>query len=750
VPTITLGLRVTAWEIGPVTRPVRFAFSLLLATAFTGCSCSRDATLAKIEEPIEAEVVWRSTTGVDWAGSGHYVVAPTGISTKHRAFLLIEGHDKRPLPDAGWDKHTQVELQADEKATRMAYRKAGGEWRVAYVVSKQHVFLGQRTFPTLDFATAPTFDAAAIELFSAPDLNPQKCVLEEVEKASGAPGIARVLAGTTDAPSQTDWDKAFTKLPEAERAPVLAALEKDLASGSTGTALGRALEYLPIEQAKFAKSLLSIAKKLTAEIAKTPLTNSYDQRVERVALALRAAAVGDLASATPVACELAKTSSPKPAVESALLVLSKAKAPCANADAVLAENLCGESVRCLADPKFSDFCATNAEKATQPPKESFRADPFASLDTALGAWARALSELPAPIRLLRDRTSYAIDAAATRACPATDVGLPCRCDPEAIKKSLCAVSADKGSTPVCEYRVDDQKKRISNVTSPVEGSYREVVLSDYLSQTLRACVRTQSGRVSCFEVAGKHGNDAQRPLDMGGPHPITRIAARDNRVCLLGDRVMCSNLGADLTHNAFSTEGFAGKPKDIAIAGPALCVLGEDGKIRYQRGKVAPEEIPGVAGVTRLTSTGDALSIERDGKPPMYVRCDAGGCKATEVPEATALAVTRGFGYLTNPAGEVSRWKVPEPAAGRVLTKISGIQGAVSLEVEHAFGCALDKAGRAFCFDEAGVASPILDRVRDVGVGSNPVTHAHTAIALRTDDSLWIWSYPDPKPRPVW
>jgi hypothetical protein len=723
---------------------------LSLAVVCASCSCSSDDELGSIDEPIHAEVVWRKTTSVDWKGSGHYVVAPTGLSTTHRGMLLVKDHDERPLPDSGWDKNTKVELRADDKAERIAYRKAPDEWRVAYLVSKEHVFLDPGTVAELDYAKLPKFADVAIQLFSAPILNPQRCVLEEVEKSGGVAAVASLLAGTVDAESATDWDKAYEKLPTKHRPKVLAELEKKLLSQSTGPALERALARLDVSQAKFAAALLGLAKKLAEEATKLPRPNP-DRLAERAGLCLRAAAVGDPVKAPGTACEVLGVSGLSGEIQSsALLVLTKARAACPAAEKLLEKELCGEGVACLVDPGASDFCPTDGPQAKLETalKAPYRESPFSGGE-AFAVWAASLPELPEPIALLKRRAAYAISASGERECPAAKEGAACRPDPTAIKKSLCRVTGDSGEIVAARYRVDDATKRIVDVKSAFGADYQSLVISDSLGGKLRGCALEKDGTVVCFDRAGRDTGPG-RPIAVGLGH-AQELEASDRTICARSnDEVRCVELGAEIgkaTPHAVPL----GKPlKEIAVAGLAVCGATASGTLVCQRSKHPPAEVPLVTDLARLVSTTDAFGVERQGKAPMFVRCDGNNCRATEVPEAKSVWVTSGFGYIIDKAGDVARWKVPEPAGKRELVAVKNLHAVRDLAVLREAGCAVDTKGAAWCFGESGVAERVVGDVKSVSVGLHPVTHDRTVLALRTDGSVWTWSVREPNPKPLW
>jgi hypothetical protein len=714
------------------------------------CGCSSDSELGSIDEPIHAEVVWRKTTDVEWKGSGHYVVAPTGLKTRHRGILLVKDHDERPLPNAGWDKNTKVELRADEKAERIAYRKAPDEWRVAYVVAKEHVFLDPNTVADLDYAKLPKFADVAIQLFSAPNLNQQGCVLEEVEKSGGAVAVASLLAGTADVESATEWDKAFEKLPAEHRPKVLAELEKKLLRQSIGPAFERALARLDVAHARFAPALLGLVKKLASETTKLPRPNP-DRLANRAGLCLRAAAVTDLEKAAGVACEVLGVSGiPGELQSSALLVLTKARAGCPAAERLLEKELCAEDVACLVDPKASDFCPTHGprKKLETGLKATYRESPFSGGE-AFAVWAASLPELPQPIALLKRRSAYAISASGERECPAAKEGAACRPDATAIHESLCRVTGDSGETVAARYRVDDATKRIVDVKSAFGVDYQALVLSDYLGSKLRGCALEKDGTVVCFDRAGRDTGPG-RPIAVGLAH-VQELEASDRTICARSnDDVRCLELGVELgkaTPNAVRL----GRPlKEIAAAGLAVCGATATGTLVCQRSKHPPAEVPLVTDLTRLVSTTDAFGVERQGKPPMFVRCDGNSCRATEVPEAKSVWVTSGFGYIIDQAGDVARWKVPEPNGKRELVAVKNLHAARELAVLHEAGCAIDSGGAAWCFGESGVAERVVDKVKSVSIGRHPGTQDRSVLALRTDGSVWTWSIREPKPQPLW
>lgn len=721
------------------------AFALLCAS----CSCSSDETLGSIDEPLHAEVVWRKTTSVEWKGSGHYVVAPTGLQTTHRGILIVKDHDERPLPDNGWDKNTKVELHADEKGERIAYRKPPEPWRVAYVVSKEHVFLDSNTVTDADFAKHPRFADVAIQLFSASELNKQTCVVEEVEKAGGSAAVASLLAGTVDVRSDLEWDSAFGKLPAEHKRTVLAELEKKVLAGSTGLSLDRALAKLDVSQPRFAAVMLATAKKLAAEATKKGA--NPDRTTRNAGMCLRAAAVAEPAKASSLACELLAFPVADILTLSAVSVLAKSRASCAAATKLLEKQLCGDAVACLVDPGASDFCPTDGPRAKleNALKASYRELPF-DADAGFAMWAASLPELPEPIALLKKRTSYVVSGAG-RECPAAKEGEACRPNPRSIHKSLCQLSGDTGETVAARYRVDDSQKRIVNVTSAFGADYQALVTSEYLGMKLRGCALRKDGSVACFELAARETREPGRPVTVAGLSKVVELEAADRRVCARSDRVTCFDFGAELDKVSLENVELGEPVKDIAVAGLAVCGVGaSSGELLCQRGKHAPAAVSNVEGVTRLVSTTDAFGLERAGKSPMFVRCDGNDCRATEVPEASSVWVTSGFGYIIDSKGDVSRWKVPEPAGKRELVPLKNVQQARELNVRHEAGCVIDRAGQTWCFGETGVAERGLDRVKSVSLARHPVTHDRTVLALRGDGSVWTWSLREPKPLPLW
>lgn len=721
-----------AW-LTPLRACMGLAFGLAVA-----CSCQHDDELGELDGKLHAKVVWREKKSLKLAGGGHYVVVPTGVLTTHEGLLLVEAHDERPLPERSWSKHTRVELSEGPDAHRLAYRETGQSWRVAYVRDKEHVFLGLPVGPSLDWAAVPEFGDASLMLYSARDLNKQACVIDEVEKSGGARAVSKLLADSVDVESDDSWESAFGKLPEAERAAVQSVLEQRLLAQNVGPALGRALAFLPITDARFRDALLGVALKL----AKDPKENQRLATRNRAALALRAAAADHPAAAAATACELlGLLASDDGVVRSALGVLTRAKASCPEAVAVLEKSLCEPALACLADASLGDGCG---KVETPPAKADPKEAPFESTAQALATWSAALPELPSPLRSWQARTKYALEQNTTETCPGARAGAPCRCDPKAVKRALCKVDGKHAEAVACRFEVDDAAHRITHVESAFAGRYRAIALSNEYGNEYHGCGVDEQGAVSCFLLWSSRNEAVTigRPKPIAGLSAAREIAAADTRVCVLTKTVECFELRKLASPGApQAVDSFVEPVHDLVMAGLAVCGRGPREDVLCSRGSPLPAElIAEAAGAIRLSSTRDFLSAELPDKPPVYFGCDAAACRSGVVPGFRRVAVYSGRATGVTSDGKVVSFELlPQEKPERTALELKASE---RLYVSLGGTCGLSQ-GRLDCVAAEGERRTVLDGVRSLALDGE------VALALRKDGSLTWFRMSEGKPRAV-
>src|SRR5687768_4598113 len=204
-------------------RARRWLLALCALFTLSPAACDKSESLARIESPIAAELLFETQKTVGGSGN-HFVCSPRVITSE--SLELKVGGRRVSLPDppvAGAPAH----LVSDATGERLAYRLGDHPWRVVFV-GKAELLVSPDSLLVrageIDFAAVPTLDRAAPAIFRETPVQ-QKALFAEF-KARGPDALARLLTATFEGPAAPDdlWEKAFRELPPPDKTRVQQAL----------------------------------------------------------------------------------------------------------------------------------------------------------------------------------------------------------------------------------------------------------------------------------------------------------------------------------------------------------------------------------------------------------------------------------------------------------------------------------------------------------------------------------------------
>jgi hypothetical protein len=411
-----------------------------------------------------AEVRWRDAGPAELAMGERVVALPSGE--------LAEG--------------AKPAIMQDDTAARLAFVRAAGDVRLAYVVGAG-VYLGPVTKAPIDFKAAPDLDHALGSLFEAAGDRRAQLVMH-VREAKGDAGVARMLIDGAGADGK-EWDDAFAKLPEARATEVKTALATLLERGKPTAGLRRAVIAVPLREPARAPALAARIKELGEPVREPRAT----------AVMLRALSAIDKPQAAQVACELLshkplETANAPPRstpeeldppgrellVEAALLAIASAGTDCPHAATYLGDDLCAPAFRCNEQgpltgretTKQDEPLCTKEQLAQAITKELARspadvASPSNGARPHLFAFATLVGagKVPAALTTAHARRRYVLVQPATPECESgVAPGTPCHCEEAILRDQTCRhPDGSTVSVGVCKFRIDDKQTKITDV-----------------------------------------------------------------------------------------------------------------------------------------------------------------------------------------------------------------------------------------------------------------------------------------------
>lgn len=465
------------------------------------------ATLAKVEEPISAEVVYSHTSEVEIGCAGGHGFGCCFPTTKESSYTSLVVH-RDPEIRVGlhpyeYKSSTELRLDVGPKSERVAYWVAD-EWRIVYL-GKDAGFLDDRvagTAETVDWAKARSFDDASAYLFEHAISLGRKALVKEVRRRSGATGVVRLLEQTIDVESSDqDWDVAYADLSEKEREPLRERLVRALIEGEgTSRRLHSAIRNLDLRSESLDEPVEKRTRALAKDPAKDPASLAALLHASRL-IEPACEVVGREKEAIFSPSFDFKVYRPKPtpppasvAVKSALWVLASHRAECDSVSAAAeaseardASRLCDNALYCkgedgtdASDPGKSDappHLCTRSEldrdvDAISKLESKAFLDAADSHDQRLKLWLAALyAQKALPVSLARHaaRRAYAIDETDAGKCQDVEAGSPCACPLVAVRTAACEAELDAsvGKTPWCTFAIDDSSKAVKDMRSIV-------------------------------------------------------------------------------------------------------------------------------------------------------------------------------------------------------------------------------------------------------------------------------------------
>ena len=644
-----------------------------------GCVCSED-TLAEVSGPPAAKIVRRSTVSLEIEGQGHFFAFPTGLEESH-ANLLVVGKGRARLPDQGWTSETRPELVAASDGERLAYRGPGADWRVVYARGGHHVFLAGDTRSELAWDQVPDFFAAAPSLYGAATLNKQSCVVEEVTERGEVEKLSAFFTATVDVVGGEEWEKAFRALPAEAQAPITVVLDQRLRDGS-GIGLERALSVTALDD----EARVPLLGRAIQRMLDNPENSNERGGLSRLSLArkaLRTLTTHRPEDGADVACKLLGRFDDAAMESTALFALFRAKKGCDKADEQLEKELCTPRFACLLDPTSRSHCAKLEDALIRRLETVGPADPIpADKKALLAAWATVVQETPARLVRARARAGYAIDEAKD-ACAGTPAGKPCRCDGAAVRSALCSLSDGRGETVACNFRVDDEKARITDVVSAFDGRMDRVWLGPLHSET-RLCGIDAAKRVHCASLTAPLGAGlyANRPKIIESLEGAHALAIASDRVCAaIGDGVRCIEPTAK--DSKVQEIDLGGRVEDLAVASGGRCGLRASGTVACAFNKALKGgPIDGLDDVARIYEGDGQMIAEKKSGQVRRVACGSDRCNVMD-------------------------------HSARDLTKLGKLldRGAVGDR-----GCVLDARGGIHCWTASGEPFSVMDQARAIAV----------------------------------
>ncbi len=442
--------------------------SPLVLLALVACKSSSSSTSTSTTSAASPGIA--STAEIRWKDAG-----PPDFAVLERTLPLPSGE----LPDQAHPAVVQ-----DEQAKRFAVPLPSGETRYLYLVASS-LYLGARTKGAADFGTATDLDHALGTLFENAGARRSKLVAD-VAKALGDAGVARLLlaGGTVDG---RDWDDAYAKLPEANQAQVKSGLAETLEKGKPSAGLRHAVALLPLREPARVPALAARIRELANGL--------HEPRAS--AVLLRALTSLDKAQAGAVACEVLERTPLDPKLargapeevdapgrellaEAALLAVAIAGSDCKHVAALLGDEMCQPSFRCVESgpldgretSKQDEPLCTKEQIASAAAKDVERkpADVLnltAAARPQLYAFAALLATNKVPELFLtaHARRRYELTQPASPSCEAGgEPGTPCHCDEPVIRDQACRHPGSKVvSVGVCKFEIDEKQKKLLNV-----------------------------------------------------------------------------------------------------------------------------------------------------------------------------------------------------------------------------------------------------------------------------------------------
>ena len=285
-----------------------------------------------------------------------------------------------------------------------------------------------------------------------------------------------------------EWEDAFAKLPEARMAEVKTALAGLLERGKPTTGLRRAVVLTPLRD----PAVLAARIKELSDPLREP---------RALAVMLRALASLDKAQASKLACEVlgrkpldtanvGGKSTPEEIdlpgrealVEAALLSVAAAGTECAEAAALLGDDVCLPSFRCNEQGPLSgrettkqdEPLCTKEQLAQAVTKDLARAPADVIALTGgtrpqLFAFATltAGGKVPESVAAAHTRRRYAVTQPKEPECESgVAPGTPCHCEEAIVRDQACRHrEGNSVSVGVCKFDIDDKQKKLSGMVA---------------------------------------------------------------------------------------------------------------------------------------------------------------------------------------------------------------------------------------------------------------------------------------------
>ncbi|MBX3189550.1 MAG: hypothetical protein KF819_21170 [Labilithrix sp.] len=400
------------------------------------------------------------------------------------AATLAVGDRTLALPAGELSADAKPAVTQDETGRRLAYPRASGDARIVLLVGGG-AYLGPVVKQPVDFKAAPDLAASLGAMFENAGERRAELVAD-VMKEKGDAGVAKLLAdgAHVEAP---EWEEAFAKLGDAQKADVKKGLASLLERGKPTAGLRRAVVHVPLRE--HARSIAPRVRELVDPIREPRAT----------AVMLRALAGVDKAESGALGCEVlgrapldVKNAKGSPEeidapgrevlVEAALVAVALAGGECKHVAASLGDDVCMPWFRCGAEGPLSGREATKQDepvctKEQLAPIVAKEIERPATEIVALSHGARpslfayaalaAAGKVPESFTSAHARRRYPLTQPKEPACDnSLPIGTSCNCDEATVRDQVCRhpVSASV-HVGVCKFEIDDKGKKIVNVTS---------------------------------------------------------------------------------------------------------------------------------------------------------------------------------------------------------------------------------------------------------------------------------------------
>lgn len=396
---------------------------------------------------------------------------------------MVVGERTLKLPSGELADDARPTIVQDDEGKRFSYPRAAGDTRLVLLVGGG-AYLGPVLEGPVDFKSAPDAGQALGSLFE--NAGERRAIfVADVAKERGDAGIVQMLVQGAHVDAR-EWDDAFAKLSDAQRAEVTKGLASLLERGKPAAGLRRAVVLVSLRDhaprlAPRIRELLDPVREPRAGAVMLRVLAAVD-KAESGVVGCEVLGRGLLGNAGKGASEDADVPGREALVEAALLSVANAGNDCKDVATALGEDSCMPWFRCGAEGPLSgretskqdEPLCTKEQLAPVVARELERpalevASPSHAARPSLFAFAAlvASGKVPEAFTSAHARRRYALSQPKTPTCDGSlPVGTGCNCDEATVRDQVCRhPTASTVNVGVCRFEIDDKAKKIFNVMS---------------------------------------------------------------------------------------------------------------------------------------------------------------------------------------------------------------------------------------------------------------------------------------------